>query len=184
MKKIIILTALALVAATTVLFLVYASKSGAFKKIEPVAMEEKGPYTLVYKEHKGDYSKVLRVINEIYSKLVKDYNIIAHRRFGIYYDNPGEVKKENLRSEAGVILEGRAEEKDGMLSGEFKVKTIEQKNCPVTEFPYLNQGSVVFGLIKAYPALNKYVKENGPYDYTYSMEIYDIPGGKITYMLR
>ena len=54
----------------------------------------------------------------------------------------------------------------------------------MTEFPFTNPASILFGIAKAYPALNKYMKENKIDDTTYAMEIYDIPGKKIIYLFR
>ncbi len=183
MKKFLIIAGV-IFAVTGIIFIVLAARSGAFADIKPVEMKEAGPYTVVYIPHKGDYAKAGDIIDNVNSELVREYNIITHKSFGIYYDNPGKVKKENLRSDLGVILEGEAKEKAGEIRGDLKVRALERKKCPVTEFPYYNESSVVFGLIKAYPALNKYIKENDLENLTYSMEIYDIPGEKITYMLR
>jgi len=41
--------------------------------------------------------------------------------------------------------------------------------------------SIIMGIMKVYPALNKYISENNLSEEGFVMEIYDVPGKKIIY---
>ncbi len=152
---------------------------GGFKKII-FKVERQGGETLVYEDMVGDYSQTPKVQDKIYRTLLNDYKIETTKGFGIYYDNPKEVEKEKLRSEIGCIVEGLDSTTIVQLSTKFKVKTLPESNYIVTEFPYKGMISVILGIMKVYPVLEKYCREsetgNGPV-----MEIYDIQNKTIIY---
>ncbi len=121
-----------------------------------ITEENKGPYYLVYKEHKGDYSKVGPVMDEIYYDLKNKRNIFSSKGFGLYYDNPRDVEKENLRSIVGCVvplakLEG--------LEGDYKVAEFPASKAVISSFPYKGKLSFIMGVIKVYPLLSKYIEE-------------------------
>ncbi len=128
----------------------------------------------------GDYSQTPALQDKIYNALLKDENIATTKGFGIYYDDPKKVEKAKLRSEVGCIVEGLDSTAVATLSAKYKVKTLPVTNCLVTEFPFKGKMSVLIGLLKVYPALEKYGKEH-PMGDAPMMEIYDIPNKKITY---
>lgn len=178
MKTIFTLIAIVLVIAGIVAGL-YAYYGG-FKKVE-FEITQSGGEILVYKSVTGDYSQTGKVSDEIYYQLIDDYKIETTKGFGIYYDNPREVAKEELRSDVGVILPEQHSDKKEMLESEFKVEIFPAGDFVVTEFPYKGQLSVMIGVIRVYPALERFVKDNNLNPATPVMEIYDIPNKKITY---
>jgi len=55
------------------------------------------------------------------------------------------------------------------------------KKYIVTEFPHKGNMSIIVSIMKVYPALNKYMEENGYEQNVPVMEIYDMPNKKILY---
>ncbi|MGM0532783.1 MAG: GyrI-like domain-containing protein [Bacteroidota bacterium] len=153
---------------------------GGFKKIS-VQIQEEGGETLVYEELKGDYKNTGAVMDKIYYSLLNDENIETYKGFGMYYDDPKKVVKEKLRSEAGCILENIDRDNFRELKEKYQLKTFPQKQYITAQFPYKGKMSVMFSILKVYPALNKYAEANGYDVNTPVMEIYDVPNGKIHY---
>ncbi len=168
------------VAVLIAIVAVFAAYWGAFKSIK-FSVVEQGGETLVYDEMTGDYRKSGVVMDKVYYTLLNDYKIETFKGFGIYYDNPQKVETSKLRSELGCILGESDLHRLNELEGSFKIKTYPKGKYIVTEFPFKGKLSVMFGIMKVYPALNKYVKENGYNEEGAIMEIYDTPGKKIVY---
>ncbi len=155
---------------------------GAFYTVK-VKEELKGPYYMVYKYHQGDYSKVGPVMDEIYNDLKNNKNLFTSKGFGLYYDNPEKVKTEDLRSVVGCIvplakLEG--------LEGDYKIAELPQSKAVVSTFPYKAMPSFIFGVIKVYPVLSKYITDNVPKVESKKefaiMEVYDMQNSIIEYI--
>ncbi|SHG05932.1 GyrI-like small molecule binding domain-containing protein [Mariniphaga anaerophila] len=170
---IIIGVTLALIA---IVFIYY----GGLKKVT-CRVEKQGGETLVYKQMTGDYAKSAKLMDEIYYSLIKDYGIETFKGFGIYYDNPKEIDKSKLRSEIGCIIEEKDSSKVAQLKEDLKIKTFPEKSYIIAEFASKGKLSIVFGLMKVYPAMDKFVKENGYKKEGAVMEIYDVPNKKIVY---
>jgi len=67
------------------------------------------------------------------------------------------------------------------LKGRYNIKTLPEKEYIVTEFPFRGKISIMMGIMKVYPAMNRFVSEKGFDEDGWVMEIYDIPGKKIVY---
>ena len=160
------------------IFLIY---SGLFTKVH-VQEKTVGPHILVYQNHKGSYKAIGTVLNKVYRVLNKKFKIKATHGFGIFYDKPGTVKEELLRSEGGVILDSKYKDKIDAIRKKLKVKKYPSTKSVVVIFPYKNQVSYILGPIKAYPVIQKYMKKKG-YKAAPALEIYDIPGRKILYSM-
>lgn len=155
--------------------------SGLFADI--IIKEKKaGPYQLVYLSHKGDYRQTGQIGGEIYYDLLSNYQIETTKGFGIYYDDPDKVKKEDLRSDIGVILNKEDYKKTGKLKKKYKTKRIYISHCLVVEFPFKSKISIILGIYKVYPKIKEYVKIK-EYKSDYVMEVYDIPAKKILYIM-
>ncbi len=168
-----------IIAIVGVLLILYAWLGG-FRKIQ-FTLQEAGGEVLAYEPHTGEYKNVGKVIDKMYYALLNEEKVECFRGFGIYYDNPQKVEKEKLRSEVGNILENPTPELLNQLSGKHNIKTLEQQKFLVAEFPYKNQMSVIMGIMKVYPALNKYIRQNQLNEEGFVMEIYDVPKKKIVY---
>jgi hypothetical protein len=171
-----------IVVVTVILVVVaaFAAYWGAFKRVK-FSVVEQGGETLVYQEMTGDYSQSGVVMDKVYYSLLNDYQIETFKGFGIYHDNPQKVEKSKLRSEVGCILEVSDYHRIGELESNFQIKTYPEAKYIVTEFPYKGKFSVIFGIMKVYPALNKFVKQNAYSEQGAVMEIYDTPNQKIVY---
>jgi hypothetical protein len=176
MKYIIIIGVLGAIA---VLLLFYLYYMGFFNKIE-ITEKEMGPYKVAFKEHIGDYKETGKIMDEIYHSLLDD-GVETYKGFGIYYDDPKVVKKDKLRSIAGSIIEEKDYDKIDKLKDKYGIKTIDKTRSITTEFPFKNKMSIMFGIMKVYPELNKYIDSKG-YKRGYVMEIYDVPNKKTIYV--
>ena len=175
MKIVLIIMGLIVVIAAA-LFIFY----GGLRKVT-FNIEKQGGETLVYEEQIGDYSKSAGPIDKMYYALLNEVGIETFRGFGIFYDNPRKVEKSRLRSEVGNILENPDAATLKKLEGKYNVKTFPEREYIVTEFPYRGKLSVMIGILKVYPAMNRFAWENGFDEDGWVMEIYDIPGRKIVF---
>ena len=176
------------ITATIILILIllafiYLASLGLFDEVK---LEEKqtGPFTVVYEEHIGPYQETGTVQDKIYYKLLNEEKIETFKGFGIYYDNPKEVAAEELRSEVGSILEEKDLDKIDVLKEKgYQIKTIETQHSIVATFPFKNKLSIMLGIMKVYPAMEKHIQANN-YQPTPSMEIYDVPNKQIIYIFE
>lgn len=144
-------------------------------------IEKQGGEKLVYKQMTGDYAKSAKLMDEIYYSLLNDYAIETYKGFGIYYDNPKLVEKGKLRSEIGCVVEDKDSSKLTQIAEGLSTKTFLERSYIVAEFPSKGKLSILFGIMKVYPAIEKYVEINGYKNEGSVMEIYDVPNKKIVY---
>ena len=114
---------------------------------------------------------------------MNDEKVATTKGIGIYYDNPKKVEKDKLRSEIGCIVENVDSVTLARLAKKYQIKTLPQCDFVVAEFPFKGKLSVLFGILKVYPALDKFNKEHG-YIESPITEIYDVSNKKITYRLE
>lgn len=153
---------------------------GGFQKIH-FQEQEAGGEVLVYEALTGDYKNVGTTIDRIYYNLLKQEDVECFRGFGIYYDNPQKVEKSKLRSEVGNILEKPTPDILDQLKPKYQIKTLEKQKFLVTEFPFKGKLSIFLGVMKVYPALNRYIKKHQLSEDGFVMEIYDVKGKRIIY---
>lgn len=170
---------IAVLAVSVVLFFTYGYFGGLKKII--VNIEEQGGETVVYQEIKGEYKQSGAIMDKIYNSLLENDTIATCKGFGKYFDNPEKVDKNQLRSQAGCIIEERDSQNIDRISDRFETMVIPRKKYITTDYPYKNKLSVLFSLIRVYPALKKYAEDNGFDEDSPVMEIYDIPNRKIIY---
>jgi DNA gyrase inhibitor GyrI len=175
----IFLIALALILA---LLIGTAAYFDAFTK---VAVTEKTmpAVTIVYAKHIGDYSTIKPVMDSVYFALLKKEKIGTSRGFGLYYDSPRDVVKEKLRSLGGCILDAQDVQKaDSLKQKGFKVAVLAQTKALYAQFPFKGPLSIIFGVIKVYPAMMKY-QSGKKITSCPVMEIYNITRKKIEYVM-
>ncbi len=68
-----------------------------------------------------------------------------------------------------------------MLEEKYKVKTLPVTTCISTEFPFRGKMSVLLGILRVYPAVQKFAQSNQLDNLGEVVEIYDIPNKKIIY---
>lgn len=159
--------------------LLYIWFYGGFSRVK-INQKEIGSFTLCYDLHQGDYSKIGKVMDRVFEDLKKKDNLFTTLGFGIYYDKPGTVKKEELRSIGGCILPEDAD--PASLTSGYSISEFPKTNAVICEFPYRGMASVMFGVMKVYPALKKYLNEQNIPD-SPILEIYDVPNKKIVYVV-
>ena len=135
---------------------------------------------IAYLEFKGEYKQSGKYMDEVYQVLLDEYQIQTKKGIGIYYDNPKELPTDQLRAEAGCIID-EADAKALMNHNKLKIKQLETSPCLITNFPYKGKMSVIVGVLKVYPAMQMYLQQNklakdGPV-----IEIYDQPAKQIQY---
>ncbi len=161
--------------------IIFLAKYGLFANVE-VIEKEIGPFVMAYEKHIGDYKNVGPVMDKIYYNLKDKFNIETTKGFGLYYDNPKEVKKEKLRSIVGCIIEDKAIEELSEISNEMKLNVFPLSKAVVSRFPYKGKLSIILGLFKVYPKLIPYVQEKN-YSQKPIMELYDQPNKEILYIM-
>ena len=147
-------------------------------------IKKEGGETLVYQDMKGPYKNTGKAINKISNDLERQFQIETDKEFGLFFDDPRKVKKSNLRSEVGCILQNKDTTGFYWLKSKFNVRVCPVKDYITAEFPYKGKVSIMIGLMKVYPALKKYVKLNGYTEARPIMEIYDMPNNKIFYRIE
>ncbi|MBI3772546.1 MAG: GyrI-like domain-containing protein [Gammaproteobacteria bacterium] len=160
--------------------LLVLSRYGLFASVS-VSEKVVGPYLLIYKKHIGDYKNVGTVINELCSDLKNNYSLAPTKGFGLYYDDPRQVDKAQLRSIVGCVVEGKTREELSKVSSKYGVREYPSSNSVVAEFPYKGMISIFIGIMKVYPALGAYIKEHR-YNQTPIMELYDMQNERIEYI--
>ncbi len=165
-------------AVIVLLVLIYAYYGG-FKKIS-FHVETSGGETMVYESVTGDYSQTSKYTDKIYYALLNDEKIETTKGIGIFYDNPKNVAKDQLRSEVGCLLDHADSTIVARLSEQHKLKTLPADDYIVTEFPMKGGLSFIVGILRVYPALSKYTQAHGYKDSPIT-EIYDVPNKRIIY---
>jgi DNA gyrase inhibitor GyrI len=153
---------------------------GLFANIS-ITEKKAGPYVLVYKKHIGNYKNSGNVMDEVYKDLISN-SIESSKGFGLYYDNPRKVKTAKLRCVAGCIVDGVGiEELKKKISG-YRIAEYPGSKCVIAEFPYRGKISINLGIFRVYPQLIDYLAYK-KYDEMPIMELYDVPGHKIEYIV-
>ena len=177
MKTVLIIIAILVV--IIIIFISIYAYYGGFKKIESV-VQSQGGETIVYESVTGDYSQTSKYTDKIYYALLDDDEVETTKGIGVFYDNPQQVDKDKLRSEVGCVLDNTDSALIARLSGKYQIKTLPEGNFLISEFPMKGKMSFIIGVMKVYPALNKYSQEHGYKDSPIT-EIYDVPNKKIIY---
>lgn len=179
MRKMMMI-ALAAVAALILITLGVYAYYGGFSKIK-IKMETAGGETIVYQEVQGDYSQTMTVSNEIYDYLLNELKIETYKGIGVFHDNPREVSKQNLRSDIGCVIEPQDIERLDKDGCKYKIMTLPVEKVLIAEFPFKGKLSVFIGMLKIYPAIEKYTQKHSLTSNSPLVEIYDIPNSKTIY---
>ncbi len=181
--EIFIITASVLL-LTIIAGLLYLAWCGLFASIT-VYERDAGPFVLVFKKHTGDYKNIGPILDEVYYTLRDKHNLDASRGFGLFYDNPQEVEKSDLRSLGGCIVDGLGLDElvrqYPEVKATFGVALFPASHSVVAEHPYRGKASVILGVFRVYPRLQQWMKKYRRPSVPV-MEIYDTPGRTITYL--
>lgn len=174
-KKIFI----ALLVVAAIILGIYAY-FGGFTKLN-FKVERAGGETIVYKQVVGEYSKSAEMMTSINEDLLNDYGITAMKNVGIYYDDPELIEKDKLRSDIGCIITTTDQTKLEELQKTFQIKQLPQQDYLITQIPFKGFFSIMIGIFKVYPAMEKYLDKYDLSDDGAITEIYDKENKVIIY---
>jgi len=139
---------------------------------------------ILYTPVKWPYSQSWKFMDLIYY-LLKDSWITTYKWIWVYFDNPKEVKSENLRSIVWCVIEKKDYKKVDKILLENDVKLIDlaETSSINTKFPYKNKLSIILSIFKVYPKIRNYLEEKDLDQNVDIMEIYDIPNKTINYKI-
>jgi len=137
------------------------------------------PMVFVYDKHIGDYAKIKNTMDTVFYRLKNNTGIETTKGFGLYYDNPRQVPKNELRSLGGCILDRNTTSLvDSLIVKGFKIGVFPQTKALVVEFPLNGGMSIMLGIFKVYPKLGQYMAQH-KIPSKPIMELYDVPNKKI-----
>lgn len=163
--------------AVIIIMFSFLAYSGIFTDVE-VKRGEKGPYYLVYKPFVGSYEKIAPTMESLHTDLKEQFNYEGNSGFGIYFDKPGSRPNDELRSIVGAVV---TKEQFETIGDKLKSFKLEKGDAVYATFPFKNQISIIIGIFKVYPELDKYIKDNG-LEGAPIMEMYDMENKVIEYI--
>ena len=154
-------------------FLYLAQYTGAFKSVY-VGLDERGPYTLIYKDHVGAYHKIVEKI-QLVENWAKENKVDCKFTFGEFFDNPSVTEEGRLKSRAGCLID----EKNTAALATLKTLTLPADFLRA-EFPKtkvvvaLFSGSPGIGPLKVYPKVETFLQESKLKRKGSIVEIYEV----------
>jgi hypothetical protein len=160
-----------------------AHRTGLFHGVRWRSGVKTDSFSFVFLAHQGPYASIGSKFDEVVKLLANAAKPVkvccaTHRSVGVYYDDPKATPAKELRSCAGIILEG--DELTAAVNAGLPMKTVPaHENAIAADFPLQNFFSIIIGAMKAYPALEK---ANFGETYPEIYEIYDWPASQLTYL--
>lgn len=159
-----------------ILFFLYLFQyTGAFKSVS-VDLDERGPYTIVFKNHVGAYHKIVATIEEI-EKWSRENGLKCRLAFGEFFDDPRIVEEGRLNSRVGCLIDPLVPEElvvleklKSQLPQDYKVDEIPKTKAVVALFT----GAPGIGPLKVYPKAEDYMIENKLTRKGAVIEIYEV----------
>lgn len=121
---------------------------GAFKPVT-VAIEEAGPFRLVFKQHAGPYHQIVPVIEEV-ERWAAESGEKCLTSFGEYLDDPTNTDEDRLHSHGGCVVEG---DWAGRLPEGLMYKELPKREYVVAIF----DGAPSISPYKVYPKAQDYM---------------------------
>ncbi len=140
-------------------FLYLAQYTGAFKSVY-VGLDERGPYTLVYKDHVGAYHKIVEKI-QLVEAWAKENKLDCKYTFGEFFDDPSTTEEGRLKSRAGCLIEA----KNTAALNHLKTLTLpsdflQSEYIKTKAVVALFTGSPGIGPLKVYPKAESFIHES------------------------
>ena len=149
--------------------------TGAFKSVT-IGTDQRGPYTVIYKDHVGAYHKTVSAIEEV-ETWAKSHGLKCRLSFGEYFDDPDLVEEGRLKSRGGCLLDPLVESEfktfekiKNDLPNELKSDVIPTTKAVVALF----DGAPGIGPLKVYPKAAEYMEKNKLMKNGAVIEIYEI----------
>ena len=159
-----------------ILFFLYLLQyTGAFKSVV-INQDQRGPFTLIYKEHIGAYHQIVKKIEDV-EKWAQENGLKCRLSFGEYFDDPNIVEEGRLNSRGGCLIDPIASEEMEIfdklkdhLPPEFKSENFQETKAVVALFT----GAPSIGPLKVYPKAQEFISENHLIKKGSVLEIYEI----------
>jgi AraC family transcriptional regulator len=160
-----------------IFFLYLAQYTGAFKSVT-VGLEDRGPYTLVFKNHSGPYHQIIESLQNV-EAWAKLNSVDCQLTFGEFFDDPGLVEEGRLRSRTGCLIDSKnttamLKLKSVVLPNDIKIDEFKKVKSVVALF----SGSPGIGPYKVYPKAQDFIKINNLKHIGSTLEIYEVLGPK------
>ena len=170
-----------IVAAAIIMVFAAYGYYGGFRT-PAVAVENTGGETFVYENMIGDYAQSPKYMDDVYYFLRDELGIHTTKCVGVYLDHPDEVAVDERRSEVGCILDNTVDSITmAKIEERYNVHDLPYGTYVTTVWPNKGRMSIVIGIIKVYPAMERYIQENGYIETGPVMEVYDQPTKQIIY---
>lgn len=162
-----------------IFFLYLMQYTGAFKSV-PIAVDERGPYTMLAAAHTGPYHKIVEKI-EFVEQWAKKNNFKCRLSFGEYLDNPRISEEGRLRSYGGCLIDPLVpmeltilNEMKSSLPKEIEVRVFPKTKAVVALFT----GAPGIGPMKVYPKAEDFMKDGSLQPSGSVLEIYEVLGNE------
>lgn len=173
-------TVFALIGFIILSFLVYLGFYNAFYSPQ-INIEKEGGEHTVSQEIIGHYHLSDSIMKDVFNFLYEQNGIVITKGFGIYKDNPKQAGENNIHFEAGCIVEDKDTTALFALEEKFEIKKTPYSEYIVSDFPLKGKMSIMIGMYRVYPKLDKFCIKNGYDTQQPVMEIYDRELKKIHY---
>jgi AraC family transcriptional regulator len=160
------------------IFILYIMQyTGAFKSVT-VGLDQRGPYTVIYKEHVGAYHQIVSKIQDV-ETWAKENSLKCRLSFGEYFDNPDMVEEGRLKSRGGCLIDPLVAEEsvilnkiisEGKIPADFKTDLIPESKSVVAIF----SGTPGIGPMKVYPKAEDFIQKHSLKKKGSVIEIYEV----------
>ena len=156
------------------IFILYIMQyTGAFKSVT-VGMDQRGPYTIIYKEHTGAYHKIVSTIQQV-ETWAKENKLKCRLSFGEYFDNPSMAEEGRLKSRGGCMIDPLSTDELVIfnklnLPADFKTDIIPETKAVVALF----SGTPGIGPMKVYPKAEEFIQKGKLKKKGSVIEIYEV----------
>lgn len=158
-----------------IFFLYLMQYTGAFKSVT-VGVDQRGPYTMIYKEHNGAYHTIVSTIEEV-EKWTQSHGLKCRLSFGEYFDDAKLVEEGRLKSRGGCLVDPLDEKESvkfetlkNQLPPDFKWEKYNETKAVVALFT----GAAGIGPLKVYPRAEEFIKKASLQKKGPVLEIYEI----------
>jgi len=156
-----------------IFFLYLFQYTGAFKSVT-LGADQRGPYTMIYKDHTGAYHKVVSTIEEV-EKWAKANGLKCRLSFGEYFDDPKIVEEGRLKSRAGCLVDPLVAEENVQLEKLTLPEGMKKDIWPQTKAVVaLFNGAPSIGPLKVYPKAYQMMAESNLIPKGPVLEVYEV----------
>lgn len=144
-------------------------------------IKEEGGETVVYQSVNGRYQLTDSVMKVVFNELYEKNGIVITKGYRISNYNPQNENEKITALVAGCVVENKDTALLNKISEQFTIGKTLKENYIVSDFPLKGKMSIMFGMYRVYPKLNKYCETNGYSINEPVTEIYDRETMKIHY---